>query len=158
MRTIIATALLTCIAFSSTVLAQPESIPVQGPFGLGIMVGEPSGVSGKFYLNRTNAIQGALAWSFSNDNELLLQGDYIYQRYDIITVKKGLLPVYFGIGGRIVFREARSNLIGVRVPVGLDYIFEGAPLDIFAEIVPILDLAPDTEFDFGAALGIRYFF
>ncbi|MBP2681688.1 MAG: hypothetical protein H6Q78_1551, partial [Candidatus Krumholzibacteriota bacterium] len=45
-----------------------------------------------------------------------------------------------------------------RVPVGLTYIFDGAPLDIFFEIVPILDLIPDTEFDANAAIGIRFYF
>jgi hypothetical protein len=40
----------------------------------------------------------------------------------------------------------------------LTYIFQSAPVDIFFEVVPILDLVPDTEFDLNAALGARFFF
>jgi hypothetical protein len=53
---------------------------------------------------------------------------------------------------------ADDPLIGVRVPIGLDYLFSDAPIDIFLEIVPILDLAPATEFDLGGGIGIRYWF
>jgi hypothetical protein len=31
-------------------------------------------------------------------------------------------------------------------------------LDFFFELVPILDLAPSTDFGMNAAIGIRYFF
>ena len=48
--------------------------------------------------------------------------------------------------------------MGIRIPIGLDYMFESAPVDIFGEIVPILDLVDKTELNFGAAIGVRYFF
>jgi hypothetical protein len=31
-------------------------------------------------------------------------------------------------------------------------------VDIFLEVVPILDLAPKTDFKINAAIGARYFF
>ena len=42
--------------------------------------------------------------------------------------------------------------------VSLDYIFDGAPVDVFVQVVPILELAPATEFNVNAALGARFFF
>jgi hypothetical protein len=42
--------------------------------------------------------------------------------------------------------------------VGLSYEFDGAPLDVFLEVVPTLDLIPGTAFDLGAGLGLRYYF
>jgi hypothetical protein len=60
-------------------------------------------------------------------------------------------------GGRVIF-GSNDTYIGARVPVGLDYIFSGTPLDIFVEIVAILDLAPSTDFDIGGGLGIRFWF
>ena len=74
------------------------------------------------------------------------------------TVEKGELPVYFGLGGRVVFREKHDDKVGIRFPLGINYIFDNAPFDAFLEIVPILDLTPDTDFDLEAAIGIRYFF
>ena len=132
------------------------SAAAQGNFGLGIILGEPTGVSAKLWITERTAIDAAAAWSFSNETAFHLHADYLFHNFDLISVEKGKLPVYFGIGGRVKFED--ESLIGVRIPVGLAYFFDGAPIDIFLEVVPILDLAPDTEFTANAAVGIRYFF
>ena len=128
----------------------------QGKFGLGIVVGEPTGVSAKYWLNGTNALDFGAAWSFKGNGNILLQADYVWHTFSLIPVQEGRLPFYFGIGGRVVF--AHDALIGARIPLGLDYIFSDAPLDIFAEIVPILDLAPETNFNVGGGIGVRFWF
>jgi hypothetical protein len=129
-----------------------------GPFGLGIILGEPTGISGKFNISKRNAIDGAVAWSLKDDNDLHLHGDYLYHNYSWIIPDTGELPVYFGIGGRIKIRDKHDDEIGIRFPIGMDYIFEEAPFDIFLEVVPIMNLAPETEFDINAAVGGRFFF
>jgi len=48
--------------------------------------------------------------------------------------------------------------VGLRIPVGLEYIFSGERVDIFLEIVPLLDLVPDTDFSLNGGIGVRYFF
>ena len=128
----------------------------QGNFGLGIILGEPTGVSAKLWLTERTAIDAAAAWSFSDEAALHLHADYLFHNFDLISVEKGRLPVHFGIGGRVKFED--DSKLGVRIPVGLTYIFDGAPMDIFFEVVPILDLAPDTDFSANAAIGVRYFF
>jgi hypothetical protein len=125
-------------------------------FGIGIVVGEPTGVSGKLWLGGQNALDMAAAWSFKGDGNLLLQADYVWHSFNLISVSSGKLPLYYGIGGRVILSD--DPLLGVRVPVGLDYMFSGAPVDIFLEIVPILDLIPSTDFDIGGGLGVRYWF
>lgn len=137
-------------------VAQAEH--TKGPFGLGIIFGEPTGIDGKFFLTPTNAIEGAVAWSLSGNNNLHIQAEYLYHRYDLISVSKGQLPLFFGVGGRFILRENSKDTIGVRIPVGLAYEFEGAPFDVFGEIVPILDLTPDTDFDLEGAIGARFWF
>lgn len=132
------------------------SAAAQGNFGLGIIIGEPTGVSAKLWITDRTAIDAAAAWSFSNEAAFHLHADYLFHNFDLITVEKGKLPVHFGIGARAKFEH--DSKIGVRIPIGLTYIFDGAPVDIFFEVVPILDLAPDTEFTANAAVGIRYFF
>jgi hypothetical protein len=32
------------------------------------------------------------------------------------------------------------------------------PVEFFVEVAPVVDLVPDTDADFEAALGIRYYF
>ena len=131
----------------------------EGRFGLGIIAGEPTGPCFKLWTSERTAIDGAAAWSFAKNAGLHMHADYLFHDFDLIEVEKGRLPLYYGIGGRVRFAEGdRDNKSGIRIPVGLAYLVETAPLDIFFEIVPILDLAPDTELDFNAALGVRYFF
>jgi hypothetical protein len=127
-------------------------------FGLGIIIGEPTGVGIKTHLTSGNALAFGVAWSLEDENELHVQGDYLYHNYDLITVQEGEMPLYFGIGGRIKINEDADDNVGIRFPVGLDYIFANAPFDIFLEIVPILDLTPDTDFDLNGAIGGRFWF
>ena len=69
----------------------------------------------------------------------------------------GRMLFYAGIGGRVKAEEDDSR-IGVRVPLGLDYVFAGPPLDVFFEVAPVLDVAPGTDFRVNGGIGIRYYF
>lgn len=125
-------------------------------FGLGLIVGEPTGISAKYWMSPWSAIDGAFAWSMDKKGKIQIHSDYLWHNYDIISVIKGKLPIYYGIGGRLIF--ATDNIAGIRGVVGLDYLFASTPLDIFLELVPILDLAPEIRFDFNGSIGIRYYF
>lgn len=125
-------------------------------FGIGIIAGEPTGISLKNWLSRTEAIDAAAAWSFEGESNLHIHADYLLHNFDVFNVQKGQLPLYYGIGGRIKFSDRTQ--VGVRGVVGIDYLLENAPLDIFLEIVPILELAPSTDLKFNGAIGLRFFF
>jgi len=125
-------------------------------FGLGIIVGEPTGLSAKLWMGSSNALDFAAAWSFKGDGNILLQADYVWHMFDLIHVSSGKLPFYVGIGGRVILSD--DPLVGVRIPVGLDYLFASAPIDIFVEIIPILDLTPSTDFNVGGGIGARFWF
>jgi hypothetical protein len=125
-------------------------------FGIGVIVGEPTGLSGKLWLTGHTAIDGAVAWSFGNQDALHLHADYLVHNLNLIRVDQGRMAVHFGIGGRLKFDDDSS--FGIRVPIGLTYLFQDAPMDVFLEVVPLMDLAPKTEFNPNAAIGVRYFF
>lgn len=124
--------------------------------GVGLIIGEPTGISGKIWTGNNTAIDGALAWSFSDNTQLHIHADYIIHKFNMIQVDEGKLPIYFGIGGRIKLND--STKLGVRIPVGINYLLKDAPIDMFFEIVPILDLLPSTKLNFNGGVGIRYFF
>jgi hypothetical protein len=157
-RTAAVIGIATVVILAATLPGIAQAEHAKGPFGLGIVFGEPTGINGKLFITSTNAIEGSVAWSLSGKNNLHIQAEYLYHRYDLITVSKGQLPLFFGVGGRFILRENSKDTIGVRVPVGLAYEFEGAPFDVFGEIVPILDLTPDTDFDLEGAIGARFWF
>lgn len=126
--------------------------------GAGFILGEPTGVNVKLMLVKGTAIDMAAAWTLSGNNELQLHGDYLYHRYDVFQARKGRVPLFFGFGGRVRFVENADNLVGLRFPVGVGYEFADAPFDVFFELVPILDIAPDSNFDLEAAVGGRFWF
>lgn len=124
--------------------------------GLGIIVGEPTGISMKAWTGNRTAVDGAVAWSLKNGDVLHLHANYLLHNFSLIEVTEGKLPFYYGIGGRILLEH--DPRIGIRIPVGLSYLFEKSPLDLFIEVVPLLDLLPKTEIDFNGAVGLRYIF
>lgn len=139
-------------------LALPSGVHAARDIGLGIIVGEPTGVSFKQWTGRAHAVDAAAAWSFVDEGALHVHADYLWHWFDRVDeVEGGRLPLYVGLGGRIKFGED-DELIGVRIPFGADFLLDDAPVDIFLEIVPILDLAPETEVQINAALGARFWF
>ena len=139
-----------CLSFS-------EASAQDRDFGLGIIVGEPTGISGKNWLTRTTALDFAAAWSFEGEDSFTFHADYLIHRFDFIPIEGGALPLYYGIGGKIKFEDNDSSL-GVRIPIGLNYHFEDATLDLFLEIVPVMELVPETDFKMNGAIGVRFFF
>ena len=135
------------------------SVPVYSQtsnFGLGIQLGEPTGINAKLWTSSVNAVDFGLAWSFEGRNEMIIQADYVWHSFNVFPVSSGKLPLYFGIGGRAILRD--DPQLGARIPVGIAYMFESIPLDVFAEIAPILNVIPSTDFDLGGGVGVRFRF
>ncbi len=147
---------ISCLIFTLVILFQLSLVGQDKNFGLGIILGEPTGISAKLWTSGVNAFDFGAAWSFRGEGHLLLQADYVWHMFHLISVSSGRLPFYIGIGGRVILSD--DPLVGARVPVGLDYFFADAPVDIFIEIVPILDLVPSTDFDLGGGIGARFWF
>jgi hypothetical protein len=137
------------------IFAKPVTAQDHG-FGMGLILGEPTGLSAKLWTSGDNAFDFAAAWSFKGDGHLLLQADYVWHFFNLMPVSSGKLPLYIGIGGRVVLADDPS--FGIRIPIGIDYLFADAPIDVFLELVPILDLSPETDFGVGGGIGIRYWF
>ena len=126
----------------------------QGKFGLGIILGEPTGISAKVKVSSTTAFDGAIAWSFVNEGALHIHADLLLHTSDLISK---VLPIYYGIGGRIKFRKDETRL-GIRIPIGIVYDIPFIRIDLFGEIVPLLNLNPSTNFTMNAAVGGRFYF
>ena len=143
-------------------LLATNSLAIAGErFGIGVIAGNPDGITGKYLMNNNRAIDVGFGWKTSGDKEYQIYGDYLFYKYDLIKVPHGKLPLYFGVGARYInYREddGKDNKFGIRIPVGIEYLFWESRLGAFAEFVPVLSLTPDTKFEFGSGIGIRYFF
>lgn len=130
-----------------------------GKLGAGIIIGEPTGASLKYWLNDTMAFDGAVGWSYRPHSDLYLHSDVLWHDFDLIPVAQGKLPLYFGVGGLVRFRDDnRDNQVGIRAPVGLSYMFDNIPVDVFVEVAPTIDVAPDVRGEVTGGVGVRYWF
>jgi len=132
-----------------------------GKFGAGVIIGEPTGASLKYWMNDAMAIDGAIGWSEQDDSDLYMHADILWHNFDLLKVPQGKLPVYIGVGGLVRFRhdyDSDDTEVGIRVPVGVSYMFEKAPVDIFAEIGPAIDVTPVLQGDITGGIGVRFWF
>jgi hypothetical protein len=137
-------------------------------FGIGVIAGNPDAITGKYMMKNGNAIDAGLGWKTKGDNKYTIYGDYLFYKYDFIKVQNGKLPLYFGGGVRYITYSGeetekkggkkKDDEFGIRIPVGIEYLFRKPSLGIFLELVPVLNLTPDTNFEFGSGIGIRFFF
>jgi hypothetical protein len=164
-KILLITALLTLLGFISRAeqadyLSQPNAMPnyPNHRFGAGLMVGEPTGLSLKYWLDDNLAVDGAVGAAFHPDTDLYLHSDILWHNFDLLHVPRGQLPLYLGVGGRVKFVDDGDDRFGIRVPIGVSYLFDNAPVDIFLEVAPILDVTPSVRGDFTASLGARFWF
>lgn len=127
-------------------------------FEVGAIFGEPTGLSLKYWMSDTMALDGGVGWSFSHEDDLHLHSDVLWHKFDVFNVSKGQLPLYFGVGARMKFRDNRDDLFGIRFPIGISYLFEDAPVSLFLEVAPVLDVSPDTDGELTAGIGVRFCF
>jgi hypothetical protein len=119
-------------------------------FGFGVMLGEPTGVSLISWLGGANALDLVAAWSFQNEGSLYLHTDYQFHSF----VERPL-TVFFGAGGFVRLED--DPAFGFRIPVGLTYLFENAPFDVFIEAAPGMTLVPATAFTINGGIGFRFY-
>lgn len=120
---------------------------------LGIILGEPTGISLKMWQSDRTALGAGLAWSFGGSGSVHLHMDYL--RHNWLETDTGGLALYYGLGGRV--KLADDPRLGVRIPIGLQFNIPDTRLSAFFEVAPLLDLIPKTTFDVNGGLGIRIF-
>jgi hypothetical protein len=136
-------------------------------FGFGVMLGDPTGLSIKQWKSAKNAVAGGVAWSLKNDGSLHVHADYVHHNYRLFegAFRSGSFPAYFGMGVRLIINDRSSrgeskddSRIGIRFPLGVNYLFADAPFDIFFELVPIFEVIPETTMSMNASIGARIYF
>lgn len=154
-RRIISAVLTAFVLLSLASVAAAESRG-KGDFGLGIILGDPAGVNMKYWTGPTTALGASVAWSVGKNKAFLAHVDYLFHDFEMFKVNSGRLGVYYGVGGRL--RTNGETRVGIRIPLGVTYLFERAPLDIFFEVAPLLDIIPETKGDVQGGLGVRIYF
>ncbi len=147
-------------------------------FGLGLELGEPTGLNGKYFFGPSTAFDFGVGWIYRHyyyGDGIHLYGDVLFHPVSLVHADGFELPLYIGVGVRFwdfdycVNRVCTygGNAIGIRVPVGISFDFNTVPLDIFIQAVPTLDFLRGDYYDryrdrshFGVdfSVGLRYWF
>ena len=155
-----------------TASAQENAAP--GSLGLGVIVGSPTGISGKFRASKANSFDAAVGLGFGNF--LHVHADWLYEMPALLREEGVTLSWFAGVGGRFAVRDHDDNGkgnddnddnddddddvdAGPRVPVGLELKFSSVPqLELFGELALGLEIADDTGLFLDGGLGARWFF
>lgn len=161
--------LIAMAAFCLFFTAQ-ASMGQERPFGLGIIIGEPTGISAKYWTSPTNAFDFALGWGWGGDRiggrykgyytggpRVHFHMDYLWHSFEAIRSEERF-PLYYGIGGRINTGAGYNSSFAVRGVIGIAWMPRNTPVDIFIELAPSLQLTSETGFAIDGGLGARYYF
>lgn len=132
----------------------------EGPaiLGGGVMLGEPTGFSAKLWFVETGfGLDAAVAWSFRDDSTLYLHANGLFHLAVVETAGGRYLVPFVGLG--VTNRYGDDTNVGLRLPVGLSiFPFRDLPIELFAELAPGIGLIPETDPEFGAGIGARFYF
>ena len=123
----------------------------RGSFGIGGQLGDPSGLALKFG-SGNNSFDLAAGWDL--DDYLFVQG-HLLLRERPLPGSGADLTYFYGPGLFVGVSDHRDETFGISFNAGLSY-YTG-PIEIFGQLTPRLRLIDDTDFDLGAAIGLRFY-
>lgn len=149
------------------ILTKPVEAQDHG-FGLGIVLGEPTGLSAKLWTSKINAFDFGLGLglggdrikykgNYNEEGRVHFHMDYLWHSFNAINSSERF-PLYYGIGGRFNSGGGYDDSFGIRGVFGIAWFPHNTPIDVFLELVPVFQVTPETGFGIDAGLGIRYFF
>ena len=127
--------------------------------GVGIVVGDPLGITVKLWNSKETAFDGVL--SIGNPRTFYLHADYLSHNYELLKdlakdLKGGELIFYYGAGAYIATWSTSPFGLGARLPVGAEYISH--PFDIYLELAPAFAITPAMGLGLYWGLGVRFDF
>lgn len=145
------------VIFLFVALFSVQSFSQSKGFGLGIILGEPTGISAKYWITPTTAFDFGLGYSFEKNSQMHLHADYLFHVNNLFQTNENI-KLYYGPGARLKLVDVGDSRLGFRFDVGLVWIPQNTPIDVFVEIAPLLDIIPETDFSFNGGIGVRFFF
>lgn len=127
---------------------------------VGVVLGDPTGLSGRLGLDGNYSLNGALAYAAGGRSGVYVHGTYIRDKARTFAIENsGPIEMYYGLGLRVIAIDSGKYdgdvLVGPRAPLGLAYNINNPNLEIFGELSVALDLVPRTDVDLDVGVGVR---
>jgi hypothetical protein len=139
-------------------------------FGIGLVLGDPSGVTAKFWQDQRHAIVVDVGNSYYGSPRI--DGSYLWH-YDAFSSR--MVDLHLAAGGVVGFGGFRSWFyygkdrwsdskysysgvaVGARGAVGINIIPRSTPLEIFVELGAVLSISPGLFTIGEGSIGARYY-
>jgi hypothetical protein len=143
--------------------------PMGRGFGLGVMIGEPTGLTAKIWSG--NDVAWALSVGNSYLGSLRIGADYLWHfnafNSNVINMYAGP-GLAVGIGessgwwysnrDRTFYKEPNDIGVGIRGLIGINIVPRNTPIEFFGEVGLMVGVLPASHTNVEAAFGIRFYF
>lgn len=158
---------LSSLALAIATALTLTAAPARADVGVGLFVGEPTGLDVKLGLSRRTALDllfGAYSrWDNLND------GAYAHATYLVTPmVSRGrsvLVPLRLGVGVALFDDAGRFDNdlhVAARFPLEIALVFRKTPIELYGELalkITVIDPGPDhPTVDLDGGLGLRFYF
>ena len=123
--------------------------------GAGVVLGVPFGATAKYWLDSRYAVQSHVGVS---DGNFTMDADFL-RNFDAVLPRKipgSRMPLYAGLG--LKFKTEKETFVGIRFVGGVSMFHSRKPIEFFAQVAPVLRLAPNEGGTFDGAVGVRRYF
>jgi len=169
-------ALLTVLVLTLSAASQASEIGAVRAVGVGVVGGDPTGLSVKAYLHeRLHALELTAGVDPLGYRSLYLHAQYLVHPVRLADGYRAEMPLVVGVGGfvgsvvgptpiRTLWEdvepdpwEEASGVLGARATLGLDLDLKDLPLQLSLSAGLNLVLAPTVEPTLSVGLGARYY-
>ena len=133
--------------------AMSSRVGAADDLGFGAAMGQPFGVTAKYWLSSSVAVDGFMGYHFNHNFDTHM--DYLWHSFSSFYVSSGRLPFYLGVGGRVLLGD--DSQLGLRGPIGVSYLFPNDPVELFAELAPVVKITSGVGLDIDGVLGVRVY-
>lgn len=124
-----------------------------GDLGAGFVLGNPSGFTFKYWVERAVAIDGGVGYS----GDPAFYADVAWHAWDLFAKQReGRIGGYLGVGPRVELGD--DGEFGIRTMLGLTYWLPRHPLELFFEAGPVFRLTQGGSVEADGGVGLRVYF
>jgi hypothetical protein len=138
--------------------------PARADVGLGVFIGEPTGLDLKLGLSQRSGLDLLVGWDTYHDNHDHY-GHLTYLVTPFVGVGESIMvPLRLGIGGAIYDDGTFDNgvNVAVRMPAEIGLRFRRTPIEIYGEVALKITFIDDHDnndtVDLDGGIGIRFYF
>jgi hypothetical protein len=145
--------------------------PLRRPFGFGFTIGDPTGITVKFRTGRSSAIdigvgKGVIGyprvhadylWQFLNLFQSPRMSPYAGVGFVVGVGDKGTSFMFSGNTDSSRWYYTDKVAVAGRGVVGFSYFPVWSPIEVFAELNPIIGFVPKAAFGLEASIGVRFY-